>query len=219
MTNEQKNQIKAILSQKGFTSEQIDYAKISFSSTTESNVVLASLPMYPKHFIQQVLMNELAEVVKTSPWLGFICISSGIEFLGKCIDTDNSTDWNAERVSRKNFKNAIQKLNALGKYRPLLSRPNFDLYSEFRCGLVHACAPGNNVSLSHGTEEKPTIIGQTGEINFNADELYDDFKSACEEVINMNFAQPNKMNEAKIYINCTLTPSPKTTDTSSFSDK
>jgi len=207
MTEEQKNQIRQTLTTKGFSEEQIDNAKIAFSSTTESHTVHASVPMYPKQFIEQVLINELAEVVKTSPWLGFICISSGIEFLGKCIDNNNPTDWNAERVSKPNFRNAIENLNAFSKYKPLLSRPNFDLYREFRCGLVHACAPGANVSLSHGTEEKPNIIGQTGEINFNADEVYADFKAACEEVINMEFTNPpNKMNVAKIYINCTLTP-------------
>lgn len=218
MTEEQKNQIKGVLADKGFSQEQIDNTKIVYSSTTESHTVQASVPMYPKQFIQTVLITELESVVKTSPWLGFICISSGIEFLGKCIDTDYPSDWNQPGRSRPNFKDAIEKLNALTKYRPLLTRPNFDLYSEFRCGLVHACAPKDNISLSHGTEEKPTILGQTGEINFNADELYEDFKSACEEVINMNFAQPNKMNEAKIYINCTLTPTPKTTDTSSLSN-
>lgn len=206
MTDEQKNQIRQTLSTKGFSQEQIDNTKIAFSSTTESHTVQASVPMFPKHFIQQVLINELVDVVKASPWLGFICISSGIEFLGKCLDTDYPTNWNQSGQSRKNFKEAIEKLNALSKYRQLLSRPNFDLYSEFRCGLVHACAPKDNVSLSHGTEEKPTIITQSGEINFNADELYNDFKIACEEVINMSFTSPNKMNEAKIFINCTLTP-------------
>ncbi|MBI3510737.1 MAG: hypothetical protein HY064_08735 [Bacteroidetes bacterium] len=219
MTDEQKNEIRETLTKQGFSNEQIDNAKVAFSSTTESHTIQISLPMFPKHFIRQVLITELAAVVKTSPWLGFICISSGMEFLGKCIDSNNPTGWNAECVSGPNFKNVIETLEAFKKYRPLLSRPNFNLYREFRCGLVHACAPGDNVSLSHGTDEKPTILEQTGEINFNADELYEDFKSACEEVINMNFEQPNKMNEAKIYINCTLTPSPKTTNTSSYSDK
>ena len=208
MTDEQRNQIRQTLANKGFSQEQIDNAKVAFSSTTDSHItqtVQASVPMYPKHFIQQVLINELADVVKTSPWLGFICISSGIEFLGKCIDTDYPENWNQSGRSRQNFKDAIEKINALSKYRQLLTRPNFDLYSEFRCGLVHACAPKDNVSLSHGTEEKPTIIGQTGEINFNADELFEDFKAACEELINMPFVQPNKMNEEKIFINCTLT--------------
>lgn len=219
MTEEQKNQIRQTLKTNGFSKEQIDNAKIAFSSTTESHItqiVEASVPMYPKHFIQQVLINELTTVVKTSPWLGFICISSGIEFLGKCIDTNYPTNWNQSGQSRQNFKDAIEKLNAFNKYRPLLSRTNFDFYSEFRCGLVHACAPKDNVSLSHGTEEKPTSFGQKGEINFNADELFEDFKSACEEVINMSFTQPNKMNEAKLFINCTLTPTLKTTDTSSI---
>ena len=221
MTEEQKNQIRQTLKTNGFSKEQTDNAIIAFSSTTESHIketVQASVPMYPKHFIQQVLINELSAVVKTSPWLGFICISSGVEFLGKCIDKAYPTNWNQTGQSRQNFEDAIEKLNAFSKYRQLLTRHNFDFYNEFRCGLVHTCAPKDNVSLSHGIEEKPTIFGQTGEINFNADEFYEDFKSACEEVINMTFAPPNKMNEAKIFINCILTTTLKTTDTSSFSE-
>ena len=206
MTDEQNKHVKDTLLGQGFTKEQVDNATISFSSTTESNIVTVSVPMYPKQFIRQVLINELDAVVKTSPWLGFICMSSGIEFLGKCIDTDNQTDWNAERVSSKNFNDAIKKLDALSKYRPLLSRPNFNLYSEFRCGLVHACAPKGNISLSHGTQEMANLVERNNIINFNADELFVDFKAACEEVINMDFINPpNKMNVAKIYINCTLT--------------
>jgi len=217
MTEEEINQIRETLRNEGFSNEQIYNTKIEFSSTTEPHSFQLSVPIYPIDFIKKVLIDELAEVVRISPWLGFICISSGIEFLGKCIDNNNPTDWNAEHVSKSNFRNAIKNLNAFSKYKPLLSRPNFDIYREFRCGLVHACAPGDNVALSHGTEEKPNIIAQTGEINFNADELYADFKNACEEVINMNFPTPNKMHEAKIFINCTLTPSPKTNNTSSLS--
>ena len=209
MTGDQKEQIRIVLSNKGFSEEQINNARIASSGTTESQIVQISVPVFAKQFIRQVLITELAEVVKISPWLGFISISSGIEFLGKCIDPDNPTDWNAERVSSKNFYDAIKKLDALFKYRPLLSRPNFNLYSEFRCGLVHACAPKDNISLSHGTEEMANLVEQNDVINFNADELYEDFKTACEEVINMDFTNPpNKMNVAKIYINCTLTPNP-----------
>lgn len=209
MTDEQKEQIRIALGNKGFSDEQINNARIASSGSTESQIVQVSIPIFAKQFIRQVLITELADVVKISPWLGFISISSGIEFLGKCIDSDNQTNWNAERVSSKNFNDAIRKLDALSKYRPLLSRPNFNLYSEFRCGLVHACAPKDNISLSHGAEEMANLVEQNDVINFNADELYEDFKAACEEVINMDFTNtPNKMNIAKIYINCTLTPNP-----------
>jgi len=199
MTDVQKNQLKASLVDRGFTETQIDNSIIS--STGTNNTINVSVPVYAKQFIQNVLITELSAVVKISPWLGFISISSGIEFLGKCIDNTNPNDWNAKSVSSANFNDAIKNLNSFSKYRPLLTRPNFNLYSGFRCGLVHACAPNDCISLSHGSDELGNLVEQSGIINFNADELCLDFKSACEEVINMNFPEPNKMNVAKIFIN------------------
>ena len=196
--------IKVALKQKGYSDEQIEKTKISLINESQPNLFQINIPITPKKFIEDVLIKELGEVVKISPWLGFISISSGIEFLGKCIDTKNTDKWDTSGMSKINFNDAIKNLNSFIKYRPLLNRSNFNLYNEFRCGLVHSCAPKANVSLSHGTNESANLDERKGVVNFNADELYVDFKSACEEVINMDFPKSNKMNFPKLYINLTL---------------
>jgi len=199
-----KDIIRKILKQKGFSEDQIENSQISLTEETNSNLFQVSVPISAKKFIKDVLIDELGAVVKISPWLSFISISSGIEFLGKCIDTNNPTDWNISGVSRSNFDHAVNSLDSLTKYRPLLPKNQFDLYGEFRCGLVHSCAPKDKISLSHGLHEQRNLVNTNGVINFNADELYQDFKSACEEVINMIFQELNKMNNAKLHINLTV---------------
>jgi hypothetical protein len=44
--------------------------------------------MKPKEFIEVVLINELGEIVSHKPYISFALMAVGLEFLGKCIDTD-----------------------------------------------------------------------------------------------------------------------------------
>ena len=61
----------------------------------------------PKDFIQTVLINEFGELSITHPYISFILMGIGIEFLGKCIDP-NLSDWNISGRSKKDFENAIK---------------------------------------------------------------------------------------------------------------
>lgn len=210
MNEDQKKQlVRDRLLQDGHTQKQVANTTIRLGDERGSSIATFSVPIYPENFIRNVLIDELEKVVGVSPWLSFICISSGIEFLGKCIDAANPSDWNVGSRSPLDFKAAINMLNALTKYRLLLSRQDVNLYKALRCGLIHAYAPTGGISLSHGTKESPNIIGSTGPINLNADELYADFKAACEEVINMSFSDPNKMNVPKLYVNGTFSTNPE----------
>jgi len=187
--------------------EQLKAMLLNIDFNNHPNGVTIAFPITAKEFIKRVLIKEIGEVVKSHPWLGFVLISSGIEFLGKCIDTKNPTDWNKPGQSGPNFRDAINSLDAFSKYRDLLKRKDIDLYAELRCGLVHSFAPNSKgaiIGLSHGNKELPSKIDGTGNINFNADELYEDFKLACEFVIGQTYPNPNKMNEAKVFIQATI---------------
>jgi len=52
----------------------------------------------------------------------------GIEFLGKCLN--GFDDWNKQWRSKDDFEDAINKLNAFSKYRPLLK--SHDFWTSFR---------------------------------------------------------------------------------------
>ncbi|MEQ1732540.1 MAG: hypothetical protein ABL940_02650 [Bacteroidia bacterium] len=197
MENEQKYNLQIISSEntpaEDTPAENTENPALSGASANISN---NSIVITPQNFINTVLINELKAVVKISPWLGATCIANGIEFLGKCIDTENPTNWNTRDFSKKNFNAAIDKLTSLSKYRNC----RVNLYTEFRCGLVHASVPGCKITLSDKTESHTNLA--TSPINLNVNDLYNDFKNACEEVINMEFENiPNKMNTPFIYVN------------------
>jgi hypothetical protein len=218
--------LERFLKENGFSNEEI---ALTQKVQTSKDTWIASAPMLPKRFINQVLIREMGAVVTKSAWLAFVSIGCGIEFLGKCIDTENPTDWNIEFQSAKNFRDAIHNLNAFKKYhhlnkcRELTKKQcqdsgHFDLYTEFRCAMAHSYAPNGKVTLSHGSREMANLVENNGIVNFNIDELYQDFKAACEEIIAMNFSDPaNKMNLPRIWITITINGNILETDaTSSF---
>ena len=181
---------------------QIINAKIEKITKNKYSI---SIPVPIQKFIKDVLIDELSCIVKISPFLAFITIGSGIEFLGKCIDDSFPMDWDKSGRSPINFNYAIRNITPLNKYKDLIDRADkFDLYNKFRCGLIHGLAPKESLSLSHGNEQKTSFNGQSGMVNLNIDELYVDFKLACEDIIGKKFKEPNKMNRAKLNINCTV---------------
>lgn len=151
-------------------------------------------------FIKHVLIGEIGEIGQKHPYLAFSLIAIGIEFLGKCIDTEP----NKSIASRFSFNYAIASLNGFEKYRDLIDNrseykgkskkklagelcPNcnhlpkdFDLYDELRCGMCHALLPKGNLLLSDGNEEF-SINDNT--VTLHLGRLYEDFKNACYEVI------------------------------------
>jgi hypothetical protein len=162
-----------------------------------------SIPVLPKDFINTVLIVQLGQVAQISAWLAFVLIGNGIEFLGKCIDSD-AVDWDKDGSSSKNFNDAIRSLSGLKKYEFLIERPDgFKLYKEFRCGLTHGLGPKARISLSSKDEAK-NLTEFCDTLNFHIDELYLDFKKACEEVIARDFPKEDKMNRPRIFINAVV---------------
>lgn len=145
----------------------------------------------PKHFIKSVLIDELATMIAGHPYLSFVIMGIGIEFLGKCLATAR-TDWNEGGHSQTDFGNAIKSIPSLKKYESYLQ--THKLYSSFRCGLAHTISPKVQVTLSSKGELGHLQIEQGGRINLKVEEFYNDFKQACEYIINMNFAPGDKMN-------------------------
>ena len=205
MTEEIKEKIRTSLRMKNeYWETQIINSTIERISESEYSI---SIPVSVQKFIKDVLIDQLSCVVKISPFLAFIMIGSGIEFLGKCIDNLYPLDWDKKGRSPKNFNYAIRNITPLKKYKDLIDRADkFDLYDKFRCGLIHGLAPKESLSLSHGNEQKTIFDKQTGMVNINIDEFYADFKLACEDVIGRKFEEPNKMNRAKLHINCIVAP-------------
>ena len=73
----------------------------------------------PKEFIKAVLIDELGILTETNPYISFIMMGIGIEFLGKCI---NSTlnGWNIKNRSKEDFEKATTDIPKFTKVHTLL---------------------------------------------------------------------------------------------------
>jgi len=145
----------------------------------------------PKDFIKTCLVDELASMIDEHPYISFIIIGIGIEFLGKSIN-NNLKDWNVRRRSKKDFEEAIINIPSLQKYTPYLT--THDLYGSLRCGLAHAVSPKFKITLS-SKHEMGHMIEDSGRLNLKIEDFYQDFKLACEYVINRTYLPDDKMNE------------------------
>lgn len=144
----------------------------------------------PKEFIQSVLIDEIQSMLIMHPYISFIIMGIGIEFLGKCIDT-NLSDWNVTGRSKKDFQNAIKTIPSLKRYETYLVP--YDLYGSFRCGLAHAVSPKFMITLSSKNEQAHLVINN-GRLNLKVEDFFTDFKNACEYVIKSTYPTTDKMN-------------------------
>lgn len=143
----------------------------------------------PKQFIQNVLINETGEIHKNHAYISFAVMAIGIEFLGKCLN--EFEDWNEPNRSKADFEFAINNLNSFSSYRPLLTSHN--LWTSLRNGFLHSFVPKNTISLSSKDETAHLVQISPTQINLKCEDLYNDFKGACEEVLNMTIFPSNKM--------------------------
>ena len=143
----------------------------------------------PKIFIQSVFIDELESMIINHPYISFMVMGIGVEFLGKCIDKD-LRDWNVSGRSRRDFERAIKTIPSLNKYRTYLT--TYDLYGSFRCGLAHAASPKFLITLS-SKEELGHLVESNGRLNLKVEDFFADFKAACLHVINDTYPNGNKM--------------------------
>jgi hypothetical protein len=143
----------------------------------------------PKEFIQTVLIDELGEIHLRHPYISFVTMAIGIEFLGKCLNAEE--DWNKSGQSKIDFEFAINNLTAFAPYRPFLSDP-YKVWTSLRNGFLHSFVSKNTLSLSSGNE-MGHLIEHNGKLNLKCENLYADFKTACEEVLAMTTFPSQKM--------------------------
>lgn len=150
--------------------------------------------MMPKEFINQVFVNELEKLKDSNPYISFAIMAIGIEFLGKCLDT-NTQDWNKPSMSKIHFELAINNLSSLEKYREYLI--SHKLWDSLRNGFAHSFVPKYTLSLSSKDEAPHFYIKNNGlTVNLRCEDFYVDFRDACLEVIDKKFNDPNdKMNK------------------------
>ena len=157
--------------------------------------------LYPKDFVRITFLDQYREIVYTHKfyYISFALICIGIEFLGKCLDQAHG--WHDQGLSKMHFERAINEL--MPKYAPHSAR----IFSQLRSGFAHALLPGPEIGLTHRDESMrystQHLAIHGGKLVLVVEESYDDFATACNEILNRQFAPGDKMAEILLE-----TPSP-----------
>ena len=128
-----------------------------------------------KEFIREYLIGKIGKLKDSEPYIAFLMMSIGIEFLGKCLN--DKDDWDVSNMSESDFNLAINTLKSLNKYQ------GWDLYHKLRCGLAHTMMVKSGFGIKNKGASTSTCV--------SCEEFYNDFKAACEEVMNMSLPVKN----------------------------
>ena len=163
---------------------------MSFVSSKQ-NRMATQTGMTPQQFIQVVLIKEIGEIHLKYPYISFAAMAIGIEFLGKALNSHEDWNYYASGIPKRDFESAINSLNSFTRYRPLLTSHN--LWDALRNGFSHSFVPKGTLTLS-SKNEAPHLYPMTPtKINLRCEDLYIDFKGACEEVLAMTTFPSGKM--------------------------
>lgn len=112
--------------------------------------------------------EEVEKIVDYSPFLSILCISAGIEYMGKLLSVaplDDGTGCSGK------FENALSSFESLRKYE------GKDLYNLIRCGLAHRISVKEGIVLSTTSQNQL----DNSPLTINVKSFFDDFVKAVEE--------------------------------------
>jgi hypothetical protein len=158
---------------------------------------LIFMHVYPKDFILNSLMGEIGDIIRGHAYLSFILICSGIELLGKCLEPNAS--FSDDGKQGEYFKKAIKEL-----FPECYHDHIQHLYSDLRCGMLHSYLAGKYKLMElkndpAGQHAYATHLAENSDI-IVLDYLFFDFIQACQKVLNMDFAEDDKMTKPFIII-------------------
>ena len=111
--------------------------------------------------------TEIEKIKASSPFLTVLCISAGIEFLGKLLYNDSLDSGNCNTK----FNEALKNFESLNKYE------DKKIYDLVRCGLAHRISVKEGVVVS---TDKPSDLDNIP-IVLNVNEFWEDFSKAVDE--------------------------------------
>lgn len=132
--------------------------------------------MKTQDFIQTLYIDEVADVKDKHPYMAYMVMAAGIEFLGKVKEQPQRQNWFLSGHSKEDFVNAIEQLPGLNAYSAIAD----ELYVSLRCGMLHSSCPKNGLTLRDGNASETISIEKT---ELSIDVFYDNFKEACNNVI------------------------------------
>lgn len=134
-------------------------------------------------FIKNVLVHDVQKLIDNRfNYFAFVIIGQGIEVLGSFFD-DKPFDYYERGLPKKRFKRGLKLMENI-KYQEL---GNF-LWDNFRCALVHQLKIKKEITLtSYQDGANDEVHLKKGDksnlIYLVVDTLFENFKVACEKVI------------------------------------
>lgn len=141
--------------------------------------------MSNEEFIQKILIEEIGEIKDKHPYLMCMLVSQGIEFLGKTVrPINNGSGWNENQNAKRDFQSAIKLFPSLRKYTEI------DIYQRIRCRFCEKMVTDDNMVSDDTAHSKGGGAADKGRVTVNLNDLYDDFKRACEDLLEMKNHSP-----------------------------
>ena len=112
--------------------------------------------------------EHIGNIIDSEPFLSMVCLSVGIEFLGKLYCDDKAI---SRYSSREIYESALTHFESLKKYTKM------NLYKLVRCGLAHGLSIEEEIVVTT-TEE--TLLSSIP-IKLNVKQFYEDFNHAIAE--------------------------------------
>lgn len=156
-----------------------------------SNIGVDEIYLTVENFIKDRI-SGVENIINTtdkniSPYDKFLLLPQLIEFLGACLDDH---DFEKKEESSVRFKRVIS--NYIGnsiKYKTHIGiNSKFDLYQDFRCGLIHQLRPLNDICLTTEKEAEEDgnehmVINPEGQLIMTVEKTFSDIKKASENVL------------------------------------
>ena len=158
---------------------------------------MTNMKILPKDFIKRTLIDEMKDIVARHPYLSFSLISSGIEFLGKCMLTEYK-QWELPREEiYRAYEKGIEIISDVdNRYAEIKNFKN-----ELRNSLIHSFLPGAKISLSEvKAGDNHFSKDDKGKTILVAEIFYRDFVLACKKVLARDFDADDKMEKYFLHI-------------------
>ena len=140
---------------------------------------------YQDDYIRKYLINEIGQIMNDHQELSWVLMVAGVELLGRCVSLDLGSAADKNSHSSKPYFRAGLKL--LGNKYEKLDDTAHDLY-KFRNGLCHLTFSVEGFAISERVNKSEHLSVDNGKLILVAEDFYEDFKVACEKVIEMRRA-------------------------------
>lgn len=142
-----------------------------------------------KQFLNEVILREMKTIIfsnecKSAPYVKFVLVATGIEFLGACVD---SHDFSKEREGEDRFNYALSAFFGKKYHKYSKKDSTINLYKDFRCGMIHQLRPSAKINLTERDKNQEHLKETTNPIKLNLvlEDFYDDLEKAAKKILKM----------------------------------